>query len=239
MAATFDTRFEKGFSSQSSPASFVSNAGDVTGTVSATADRVMIAFVGATTSLTSLAVTWDGTPLSPIGTPLTFAAGFVHYMFGLINPINGNKTLAASWSSGAADVVLGAISSTASDQSTGWQNATNSSLTTSTAPTITIPSASGNLAVAMVIDNNSSSATISGSATSAWNERDLNGNYNAGYLASSSASTIIAWTLGSSVEWGVRGVDIIAKSSGTTFGPLVNGGSITHGGLIRGGRIAG
>jgi len=215
-AVTFDTRFEKGFSSQTSPASYVSNAGDVTGTVGSGADRIMVCFIYASGSLTTPAMTWNSSSMTAVGTPLTLGAGFVLYMFAIDDPASGNQTLATTWTGGAVDIATGCI---AVAGSSGWQNPNNAGPTTSTAPTLTITSANGNFAVAALADNNSPSATIGGGATSAWNERDLNGNFNAGYLASSSGSTVISWTIGSSVEWGVTGIDLVAAGGGGAVQP--------------------
>lgn len=222
MIVTPDSKFEKGTASPASPFAFASNAGTVTGTVGANTNRGIIAFVSTLNAdVTGLSVTWGGVPMTEIGTSVNASGSYFLRIFGLkgdANVATGNQTLSASWSGGTpTHMILGAVSVYNVDPTTGWQNK-NSATGTSVSPTVTITSANGNMAIAALIDDNSTSATIT-SGTSAWNERAFEGNYNAGYLGSSSGSTAVSWTLGSSVAWVVSGVDVIAAadSAPTSF----------------------
>lgn len=163
MAVTFDAKFEKGATGQTSPFSFVSNAGTVTGSVGANSNRVLIGYVafrGITSS--AVAMTWNGVSMTAIsGASLTAVAGSMDlYLFGLIAPATGAQTLSVSWTGGSsAPVVLGAISLYNADQTTGWQNG-GTDTNTGTSVSGTVSSANGNMAVAGLCDNNATSATI-------------------------------------------------------------------------------
>lgn len=216
MSATFDSRFEKGVTS-TSPMSFVSNAGDVTGTVGSNSDRVLVGYVAFKNSGVdpgTVAMTWNGVSMTAINNVSTPGGDHRIYQFGLIAPATGNQTLLASWSGalGTVAVVLGAISIYSADQSTGWSNAATGT-GTSTAMTLALTTASGDMAVAGTADHDATSATIT-AGTSDWDERDLAGNYEGGHNAAAGASTSLSWTLGSSVAWAVAGVRVLQLSGG-------------------------
>lgn len=213
MAAALDSAFQKGAAAQTSPFAFASNAGDVTGTVGGS-NRVLIAAVAFDqAAISAVAVTWNGVAMTSIGT-ITTPAGRNIFIFGLIAPATGNQTISASWTGGASDISLGAVSIKDADQATGWQNFTTNT-GTSTLATDAVTSASGNLVVVGRADDNASSATIA-AGTQDWDERDLNGNYGGGHIASVGASATVTWTLGSSVGWAMAGVDVIAFAAGAT-----------------------
>lgn len=216
MAVTFDSKFEKGASNQASPFSFVSNAGTVAGTIGSNSSRVLIVVLGfRVTGLTSVAASWDGVSMTAIGDVTAPSSTGRTYMFGLINPSTGNKTLLASWAGAASDVSLGGISVYNADQSTGWSNF-NSATATSATMSVSITTASGDMAVGGAFDNNSSSATIT-AGTSDWNERALDGNYQGAHNAASGSSAALSWTLGSSKAWGAAGVRVLQAVTGKLF----------------------
>jgi hypothetical protein len=64
------------------------------------------------------------------------------------------------------------------------------------------------MAVAFHLNNDATSTTIS-AGTSAWIDTNHSGNAAQAYRASTGASTIITWTLGSSVLWGLVKCDVI------------------------------
>jgi hypothetical protein len=215
VAVTFDSTFEKGVASQGSPFSFASNAGDVTGTVSANSNRVLIACIAFRTGdPTGVAITWNGVAMTAIGSEVEIAGGQGSvYLFGLIAPDTGNQTISASWTGGTQTVALGAVSLYNADQSTGWQNA-GSDTGTGTSALSTVTSANGNMGVVGHVNDNASGMSIA-QGTSAWIETDLNGNYAQGYRASAGATVVVEWTLGeSSVAWGNSKVDVIAFAAG-------------------------
>jgi hypothetical protein len=219
-AVTFDCKFEKGASGQTSPFAFASSAGTVTCTPAATSNRVLIAVLALRgVSSSAVGVTWNGVSMTSIGSASNTAGGqFDLYMFGLINPASGSQTISASWTGGSATAVLAAWMLSDADQTTGWQNfAANSGtcvgLSAGCMTSGSVASASGNMVVTGGADNDASSTTIN-AGTSDWNERSFTGNYNGGHIASSGASSTVSWSLGTNVDWGVLSTDVIAFSGG-------------------------
>lgn len=213
MSVAFDARFEEHSAGQASPFSFTSGSASNPGSVGANSNRVLIAVVGLSNiSTTAIAVTWNGVTMTQIGTTLANTAVGCIAMFGLIAPATGSHALAATWTGGAADISLGAISVFNADQVTGWQN-TGSDTANSTSASSAVTTVSGNMGVVGHVNDNASSTTPS-AGTSAWNEGALNGNYAASYLASVSTTDTITWTLGTSVEWHNIKADIIVASAG-------------------------
>lgn len=220
-AVSNDTKFEKGTTAPASPFAFVSNAGTVTGTVGSNTNRCLVGYAVFRAGTESVvAMTWAGNTMTSLGTALsiTGSAKFDLYLFGLKGDgaggvTTGNQSLSLSWTGSASGaVILGAVSLFNCDQTTTFQNySTNTA--TSTAPSVTVSSANGNMIVAGNSDDDASSGAIN-VGTSAWSERGFTGNYAMGYNASSGSSTTVSWTNGSSVLWGVVGVDVIAVGGG-------------------------
>ena len=208
MAVAFDSSFENYFPGHGfSPASFGSDVGNAqAGSVGANSNRALFAIVGVNATkatMGTVTATWD-----PAGTNQSMTLidsvdvgtfGSV-YLFGLKNPTSGSLDLSVAWTfSSAVDIAVGAISVYNVDQTTPWNNGGNNTGTgTSAASTVT--SSSGDMAIAGHYNENATSTTIN-TGTSAWVEPNMNGNTAAGYNASAGASTNIAWTLGSSVNW--------------------------------------
>lgn len=208
-ATTFDAHFEKGASAQTSPFSYVSNAGTVTGTV-AGSERVLIGCLTSTNSVATMAattMTWNSVSMTAIGSfDATGGIGMSIFLFGLIAPATGNQTLAATWGGGAADVSLGAVSYTGVDQTTAWSDFTTNS-GTSTSATVVVNTAASDMIFACRADSNATTATIA-TGTLDWDERTLNGNYGAGRNTAVGATTTVTWTLGSSVYWATAGARV-------------------------------
>lgn len=227
MAVTFDAHFQDGASAGATSFSFTSNApaSGVAGTVGSNSNRVLIGSLrGHSTKIlmdsgAGVAMTWDGVAMTALGGIETPSIGNTIYLFGLIAPATGNKVLAASWGVGASgiDVSVGAVSVFSADQTTGWQNFTTNTGTSTTA-TVAVTSANGNMIVGGETDNDASSGSIT-AGTEDWQERDLSGNDMAAHNASSGASTSVTWTLGSSVAWALAGIDVIAAGAAAVADP--------------------
>lgn len=228
MAVTFDSKFEKGSGGSTSPFSFASNAGTVTGSVGSNSGRVLIAVVMFNESLSAagtVTMTWAGTSMTQIGSQESTGGTGTEcvIMFGLKDPATGNQTLSVSWTGGGApNVALGAVSVFNADTSLTppWQNFT-SNRATSTAPTTgNINTANGNMVVGGHSNDNASSTTIN-VGTSAWIETALDGNYAEAYNPSSGATQSVSWTLGNSKAWVCVGVDVIAPSASVPIAPVI------------------
>lgn len=208
----FDATFEKGATGQATPFAYVSNAGTVAGSVGANSNRVLIAcvsFFGATvdTGIGTVTATWNGVSMTQINTA-GIAGVLKDFIFGLINPATGAQTISVGWDGGNSyDITVGCGSFYNANQTTAWQNF-NSATATSTTPSLDITSTSGNMACGMRHDANATSAVI-GNGTQMWDERSFDGNMGGSYRASTGATTNLSWTIGSSVQWLMCGVDVI------------------------------
>lgn len=207
-AVAFDSTFEKGLGTSISPFAYASNAGDVTGTVNNNANRFLLAFLVMNHGVaTGMAMTWNGVSMTQIGTELN-QGNYQINMFGLVAPDTGNQTLSVSWTGIASlDITMGAVSLYNVNQSTPTQNS-GSDTGTGTSASSTVTSAADNMAVAGNFNDNASSMSVS-AGTEAWQEFDLNGNSGQAYRASTTSSTVITWTLGSSVAWTNFKVDVV------------------------------
>lgn len=207
-AVAYDSRFEDGSASHTSPFNFTSNApvSGVSGTVGSNSNRVLIGYVGFTTAVASVAMSWDSVAMTQIGTA-TSGGGFVVYLFGLKNPNTGNKVLATTFGAGSPGIALGAISVYNADQTTGWQN-NGSDSGTGTSASSTVTSANGNMAIAGHINENGASTAITSPAVG-WIEGDINGNYAQAYNASTTSSTVVAFTWTGSKAWVNYKCDVI------------------------------
>lgn len=209
LAVAFDSTFQKGVNTQTSPYNFVSNAGDVTGTVGSNTNRVLIACLQLRGVASSAhGVTWNGVAMTQIGSLFEPNANYDVSVWGLIAPATGNQTLEGTWTGGSApNACLSAVSLYNAHQTTAWQN-NGTDTATGTSALSTVTTADGNMALVFHLNDNASSTTIA-QGTSLWVETDLNGNYAAGREASNAGSEVIEWTLGSSVLWGNFKLDVV------------------------------
>lgn len=213
MAVTYDTTFEKGSGGTTSPFSFVSNAGTVSGSVGSNTNRVLIAYSETPNSSTVTGVTWAGVSMSSIGSIVSNSRTLA--LWGLIAPAIGAQTLSLTFTGTTGEVVLGAVSLYNADQSTGWRNFA-SSTSTSISPSLTITTASGDIAVAAMQENNAiSDTTVLG--TRVWQDDSFSFVQNQYYSSASGTSTTISAALGSSVLWGMVGVDVLSPATGTAY----------------------
>lgn len=213
MAVAFDSHFQKGAVSQSSPFSFVSNAGTVTGTVGGT-NRVLIGLVGFSDTVAHMAtvtMTWNSVSMTQITSVDLSSANGCIFLFGLINPATGNQTLSCSWTGGVSpSISLGATNFTSADQTTGWNNS-GTDTGTGTSASSAITTTNGDMAVAGHV-NNDSTSTVIGTGTSDWIDTAEFRNYGQARNPAVGASTTIAWTI-TSVAWANVKVNVMQPSS--------------------------
>jgi hypothetical protein len=193
--------------------------GTVSVTVANVAGRVAIGFLFGSGSLGTTAATFAGNAMTKLGTATT-AAGKTVTAFAIKGDASiptGSQIFSATYTLSSATQGVGILVFNGADTAgTGWQNITTAGPTTSTAESITISSANGNMVCACGVDDDASGRTI-GNGTSAFQETAGTGNYLASWRASSGASTNLSWTLGSSVSWASIGVDVIAAAGGAAF----------------------
>lgn len=212
-ALAFDAKFEKGSAAQASPFSFVSDVGTVSGSVTTNQNRCLIAQFSTDLIVTSPGMTWNGQAMNAIGTVVSTTPTYQTYLFELHTDAtiaSGAQTLGATWTSvPLVAVIIGAQSYYDCDQTAGFQNFT-SATGTSTAPSITVTTANGNIIAAFSAQNNGALPTIA-AGTSDWIDGNFNGGYMGAHNASAATSQTITWTT-DNVAWGVAGIDVIAFS---------------------------
>lgn len=211
---TFDSTFEKGSGGAASPFTYTSSAGTVTGSVGVHSNRVLVCYAevfGTTVS----AMSWNSTAMTLIGSLAN--NGHTLYLYGLTNPATGANVISVSYAA-TGEIVLGCVSLYNADQTTGWRNFTSTNAT-SAAPSITVASSSDNMVIAGMQENNATS-DVANVGTRVWQEDGFSEVQNQYYNASSSSSTVVSATLGSSVIWGMLGVDVIAAASTSSTGNM-------------------
>jgi hypothetical protein len=165
----------------------------------------------------AVAITWDSISMTQIGSVFTVTGGTSYrlFLFGLIAPNTGAKTISLSWTGGSSDAIaMGAVSVFNADQTTGWNN--NSTATgTGTPSTITLTTTVDSMAIVGHADDNGSALVIA-TGTEDWQERALNGNYGMARNPAVGASTSVSWTLTGSVVWGEVGVNVIPFATALT-----------------------
>jgi hypothetical protein len=230
-AVTYDSKFEKNFNSASSPSSFVSNAGTVSGSVGNNANRVLIVAV----CLSREASFWGNMTMKATkGGSLTamtliqatdYALGLRSVrLYGLAAPDTGNITLEFSWDSGQSGITVyvGAISVYNADQVTGWTNsgADTGAAGTGTDADSTVTTTAGNMVIVAHGNDNASSTVVDEAGghdsriANAWLDTCCNTNAGQAYFASDDSSALMGWNLGSAVAWANVKTDVIAASAG-------------------------
>jgi len=111
-----------------------------------------------TNSPGSLAVTWNGTAMTAQSNTTTGTGidAVTVYIFTLVNPAAGAKTISASWTT-HMDVYMGAISFTGTDTTTGVKTSDNT--TALGATSITVTSSSDGATVASYVNNGATPTT--------------------------------------------------------------------------------
>jgi len=184
---------------------------DLTGlTIGAGSNRVLVATIAIhdINPPPVFTVTWD-----PTGTPqgLTLITSINNgnnytYLYGLVNPASGNKTLRMSTTGAHTEVFLDAASFTGADQTGGATTFANAATNTgtSTAPSVVIASAVGNMTIDSV---NAPQVINTPTMTEIYSKNDGVLTSAAASYGDGSASNTHQWALGASVAWASCGCD--------------------------------
>lgn len=175
-------------------------------------------------AVSSVAMVWDngGTnqSLSFIGLQSGPSGGQVDTeLWALVNPTSGNKTLKITWNAVTAEVYVGAISLTGVNQTGGVTSFAhfNGAQAISAAPSVAITSATGNLVVAGIAQDNNLN-TVSG--TLFWTIDNSGPNIGVGFFRSAGASSVtMSGSMGGTANWSIAGVDIVAAGGAAAFVP--------------------
>lgn len=172
---------------------------------------------------------WDTTSVPPAGISVVWDSGGSNQsctlitsqaapsfsgcaLYGLINPVSGNKTLKASWTSGQR-VYMQAVSWTGVDQTggaTSFPHATGAQGTSLT-PAVTVTSATNNAVMAVFSGERTMSAVTN---TQTFLDNSLaNSLTGSGSRAAGAASVGSQCTVSSSTAWAACGCDILAAAT--------------------------
>lgn len=190
-------------------------------TVGSGSERALVAFISIDISVSGSdaisSVQWDatGTPQAmTLITSITNGNSARTFLYGLVNPTSGAKTLRVTFSGTAPDeVFLDAFSVTGADQTGGTTTFAhaNTATGTSTSPSVSITSATGNLTAAGI-----TAPQVLSSPTQTQIFADNAGLFTSGGAsrAAGAGSVSHGWTLAGSVAWAMAGVDIVASGGG-------------------------
>jgi hypothetical protein len=164
-------------------------------------------------------VTYDG--VAQTVAAAATRAGFADRcsIYGLGAPAAGTKTVAVTWGAGVYPVA-GAETVTGSDTSTVFSN-TATADGSSTTPSVTVTSATGELVLAVM--DARQTFTTDASQTERWNTNQ-SGLRGAGMTEAGAASVVMNGTLGASDNWIFAGVSFKEAAAGAAVGSgLVTG----------------
>lgn len=194
-------------------------------TVGAGANRALVAILTLQQSApTGVTVVWDsgGTnqSMTLIGTVSDTQVTAKQYMYGLVAPTSGNKTLRASWT-GTSDVTLAAGSFTGVNQTgstTTFANFTSATGPDATTASANVTSATGNYA----IGGWETFAAFDTVSATQWFLDDVATNFSSAASYTTGSTTVTFSETALQVEpYGFAGFDLVA-ASGSTVKPLAN-----------------
>jgi hypothetical protein len=185
-------------------------------TVASGSNTSLWVWFGMSDQPTSITCTWDngGTNQTMTSIGSVRQAGFFDgFMYGLVNPTTGNKTLRIAWT-GAQEISAFAMSfdgTNTTSVATAFTNF-NSNTTTSASPSVTITSASGNMVVAGAAVSNPLSAATQ---TSLYIDNNNLVNVYAAQRAAGASSVACGWTQTPSGPVAICGCNVVASAAAT------------------------
>lgn len=190
-------------------------------TVGSGANRALI--VGMTLQSTATAVTvhWDtaGTnqSMTLIGSKAAASVCTV-YLFGLVAPTSGNKTLTASWT-GTSDVTLAAVAFTGVNQTGGVTSFAHFTSAAATGvPSLAVTSATGDWVIGCLANSSGAFSTV---GNTSWYLDNAPNNFSAAGNYATGAATVTL-TATPSVAYCYAGVDVVQASGATNHAaPLI------------------
>lgn len=172
-------------------------------------------------------VTYDSVTMADLGTATNGSTGC--RIFGLVNPpLTVNAAILAAYGAAADSSVLGIISFNGVDQtgsnsvSTIRGGAATSATGTSSTPTQTVTSATGELVVDCIAVTALQTVSGVGSGqTQAWSDTDAGGQFRrgAGSYEAGASSVVMDWTISGSGAWASLAVSLIAAAGAAGLPP--------------------
>jgi hypothetical protein len=155
---------------------------------------------------------------------------FIHYapegafvsasMWVLTNPIVGTDTITATFDFAQTGVVAGATSWSGVDQSSPLRNGISAN-GSSTAPSVTVTSAVGDVVIdVLAADSNPTATDDGGSSTERWNATAGTAVTGAGSSETGAASVVASWTLSTTGPWAVLGASLQPGALGSASADL-------------------
>lgn len=137
------------------------------------------------------------------------------YLFGLLNPATGNKTLSLSWTT-SCNVAACLIALNGVEQGSiaaAFTNPANANAWDAN-PTVNITTANGDATVSAII--NEGAITNGTAVPTNWFDQDASGSDSAGaYGLSTGASDTHTYT-NSNTQWGIAGIRVVAAAGGAS-----------------------
>lgn len=170
-------------------------------------------------SFTVTGITYNGVAMTAIPSSAitgTYAVG----LYGLIAPASGANTVSISVS-GNVEIGFGAMSFTGADQTTPFGTA-NTATGTSTTPSVTVSSASGEIVVDTGQIFHSGTLSVGGGQTSRWSSISTGGWVkHFGSTEPGDTSVTMSWSNTTSQDWALSAVPVKPVSAaGTTIRQL-------------------
>lgn len=207
MTVAFDARItggnsSDGFSQQATAATSISTTGITVG-ASATILVVELVFQRGGAFVTGVTATWNGVTMTSAASLDTHVSQYVSsYIFILVSPASGAKTLSVSWT-GSADCYMGASSFTGGDTSTGI----NASDTQTGTGNLTMTTVSGD-ATLTVAGKDSNDPTVNN--TKIWGNAPYNPGGGAQYKLSTTTSDSHTFTFSGGDSQATCGIHLLA-----------------------------
>ena len=169
---------------------------------------------------TGVTVTYGGISLA-LATGTFVTNGNAHTeIWYLASPSMTPANIVATWT-GARPVVMGAVAFNGADQTTPVTNGTINSAA-STAVSVTIPSAPGDMTIDTVTSLSATGLFLSApTKTQQWIDTTRTGARAGGSTAAGAATVTHAWTAGSALAWTASGVNIKAAVIGFEVGSFI------------------
>lgn len=228
MAVAFDAKAtaQGAFTAKATPADCT------TLTIGSGANRALVALIGTgNTALTGVTCIWDpaGTnqAMTLIRSDIANVRG-VAYLYGLVAPTSGNKTIRFAWTGGGTtDIVVDGVAWTGVDQTGGATSfpngATAKSSTTTASAAVTITSATGDAAIAISVNDTNIYNTHS--QTLVFEEDTLNDIGACGSRAAGAASVTFTDVIASTADWVSSGCSIKAVAVGGDLSLILSEGT--------------
>lgn len=196
-------------------------------TVGTGSNRALLAMIGISDNAAgTISAAWDpagaNQALTQIVTATTPSVGTARtFLFGLVNPTAGNKTLRVSSTGTTFDIVVYAYSLTGADQTGGattFPHSTSNTGTGSGAQGITITSAVGNFTFSDLVWTGGSANVTAHSQTQRYLESATSVINGAGQDGTGAATVSHTWTFTAADNWAIVGTDVAAVPSATNSG---------------------